>query len=63
MVPAHDPRQNTVSVSEGPAEWFLKETDVPGVYRSAVSLLTFTFNETRIAVDPRDAQTYTCALK
>ncbi len=33
VAPAHDSKQNTVSVSEGPAEWTIKETDVPGVYR------------------------------
>ncbi|KAF8333749.1 hypothetical protein F5887DRAFT_1077625 [Amanita rubescens] len=33
MAPAHDPRKSTVSVSsEGPTEWTIKETDVPGVY-------------------------------
>ncbi len=32
IAPIHDPRQNTVSVGEGPAEWTIKETDVPGVY-------------------------------
>ena len=46
VAPAHDPREDTISLSEGPAEWFVKETDVPGVYKSGVSLLTFTFNET-----------------
>ena len=63
VAPAHDIKQNTVSVSNGPAEWTIKETDVPGVYGCAVSLLTFTFNETRLVVDPSDAQTYTRTLK
>jgi len=63
VAPAHDPRQNTVSVSEGPAEWTMKETDVPGVYRCAVSFLTFTFNETRLVLDPAGAQSYTRMLK
>ncbi|KAF8338689.1 hypothetical protein F5887DRAFT_1077624 [Amanita rubescens] len=35
VAPAHDPRQSAVSVSsEGPTEWTVKETDVPGVYSS-----------------------------
>jgi hypothetical protein len=61
--PAHDTSQNTVSVNEGPAEWRIKETDVPGVYRCAVLLLSFTFNETRLVADPPDTRTYTRALK
>ncbi|KAF8338660.1 hypothetical protein F5887DRAFT_919951 [Amanita rubescens] len=59
----HDAKQGTVGVGKGPTEWTIKETDVPGVYRSVVSLLTFTFNETRLEADPSDAQTYTSALK
>jgi hypothetical protein len=59
----HDAKQDTVGVGKGATEWTIKETDVPGVYRSAVSLLTFTFNETRLVADPSDAQTYTYALK
>ena len=59
----HDPSQNTgISVSQGPAEWAIRETDIPGLYRSAVSLLTFTFNETWLVAGPSDAQTYICAL-
>jgi hypothetical protein len=61
--PAHDPKDDTVSLTEGPAKWFIKETDVPGIYKSAISLLTFTFNETRLGADPSDVQTYTYALK
>jgi len=63
VAPAHDPRQNTVSINDGLAEWTMKETDVPGVYGCAVSLLTFTFNKTRLVADPSDALTYTCTLK
>ncbi|KAF8345445.1 hypothetical protein F5887DRAFT_1074499 [Amanita rubescens] len=64
MAPVHDPTRNTVAMSKGPAEWRIKETDVPGEYRSsAVSLLTFIFNETWLAADPSGAQTYTHMLK
>ncbi|KAF8338693.1 hypothetical protein F5887DRAFT_1160769 [Amanita rubescens] len=56
---AHDPQQNTVGMREGQAEWSIKETDVPGVYRPAVSLLTFTFNETRLVAH---AQTHTLRI-
>ena len=41
VAPAHDPKDNTIIISEGSSQWIVKETDVPGVYRSAVSLLTF----------------------
>ncbi|KAF8338691.1 hypothetical protein F5887DRAFT_1077626 [Amanita rubescens] len=34
IAPVHNTSQNTVSVNEGPAEWRIKETDVPGVYSS-----------------------------
>ena len=56
-------QENTVSAGKGPAEWIIKETDLPGVYGCAVSLLTFTFNKTRLVADPSDALTYTCTLK
>jgi hypothetical protein len=64
VAPAHDLSQSTINVSsEGPTEWTIKETDVPGVYTCVVSLSTFTFNETRLVADPSDAQTYTRTLK
>ncbi len=44
MAPTHDISQNTVNMTEGPSEWIMKETDVPGVYRCVIPLLTFTFN-------------------
>ena len=40
VAPAHDPSENTINLSKGPAEWTVNETDVPGVYTLVVSLLT-----------------------
>lgn len=59
----HNPKENTVGVREGPGEWTIKETDVPGVYTYVSLLLTFAFYETWLVAAPSDAQTYTHTLK
>jgi len=35
-----------IDIGKGSSEWIIKETDVPGEYRFAVSLLTLTLTET-----------------